>query len=229
MAAATATATAQPQIFGRARLSARDKAFRKAKRHSAFVRFLRVLLPVGGVAGIAVLALIGQFSSDEQFDLSIAKTTIAKNAIIMDNPKLTGFDRYDREFRLEADRAIQKFTSPDAVTLENITAHINSPGRGPVAIDAVTADFDNAKGDLQMGGNIVVDSADGYGLTLTGAQIDTKSGTLKSDNPVSITYQDSETTGNSIDATDGGQRIIIQGNVRTRIMPPKRGQGAAVN
>ncbi|WP_169738470.1 LPS export ABC transporter periplasmic protein LptC [Afifella pfennigii] len=205
----------------------RVAAYRAARRHSFVVRFLRLALPAGGALALAATVFISQIPSGENFDLSIAKTTIAKNAIIMDNPKLTGFDRYEREFRLEADRAIQKFATPDAVTLENIIAYISAPGRGPIAIEALAADFDNANGSLIMGGEVMVDSADGYGMALNGAKVNTKDGTLQSANPVTLTYHDSRTTGDALDAKEGGKHIVIEGNVRTFMMPPKREAPAA--
>ena len=62
--------------------------------------------------------------------------------------------------------------------------------------------------------------------SLQDADIDLEAGTLVSGNPVSITYEDSETSGSRLEVTEGGQRIVIEGSVRTRLMPPKRA-GAA--
>jgi len=226
MLVATPADMAPRQEFSLGHVKKRAAAFRAARRHSLFVRLLRWTLPAAGFATLAATVYVSQMPPGEEFDLSIAKTTIAKNAIIMDNPKLTGFDRFEREFRLEADRAIQKFASPDAVTLENIVAYITSPGRGPVEIEAVNADFDNAAGSLVLDGDVAVDSMDGYGMLLHDAKIDTKNSTLYSPNPVVVTYRDSRTTGDTIGASDGGRHIVIEGNVRTQMMPPKRGEKA---
>ncbi|MBZ8133754.1 LPS export ABC transporter periplasmic protein LptC [Afifella sp. IM 167] len=222
MLVATPADMGPPEQFAFDRVRTRTAAYRAARRHSLFVRVLRFALPVTGFAALAGMVYLGQLSPGEQFDLSIAKTTIAKNAIIMDNPKLTGFDRFEREFRLEADRAIQKFATPDAVTLENIVAYITAPGRGPVEIEARNADFDNAAGALVLDGDVNVDSTDGYGMLLHDAKIDTKNSTLSSPNPVVVTYRDSRTTGDTIGATEGGRHIVIEGNVRTHLMPPNR-------
>jgi lipopolysaccharide export system protein LptC len=54
------------------------------------------------------------------------------------------------------------------------------------------------------------------------ADIDLRGGKMNSPNPVSVRYQDSETTGQSISITGGGRLIVLEGRVRTTLMPPKR-------
>ncbi|MDQ3559046.1 MAG: hypothetical protein M3453_07650, partial [Pseudomonadota bacterium] len=56
----------------------------------------------------------------------------------------------------------------------------------------------------------------------TDADIDFGGGTIASPNRVTLRFADSETTGGAISVTGGGQVIVMEGGVRTTLMPPKR-------
>jgi lipopolysaccharide export system protein LptC len=201
---------------------ARRRAFALARRHSRWVVLLRVLLPVGGllaVAGFVVKAHLG-FPGD--IDLSAASLSVTKNSIIMDHPHLTGFGADKRGYSLSANRAIQPLNTPGQVRLEEIIAKVTGANQGETNITAEAGDYDHEKNTLQLLGAIAVDSAEGYRLRMSGAHVDFGANTLVTDNPVSIGYGDSEITGQRMSVSNGGKTIVVEGNVRTKVMPPKR-------
>jgi lipopolysaccharide export system protein LptC len=198
----------------------RQRLFQAARRHSRLVRRLRIGLPLAGVAAIFVVAT--HFALPGSLDLSVANLSVTRNSIIMDNPHLTGFDADEREYSVQADRAIQALTNPDRVRLEEIEANVSVPGQGTAKITADAGEYDNKESTLRLEGGIAVDSSSGYALTMDGADIDLRGGTMSSSNPVSVRYQDSETTGQTISVTGGGRIITLEGGVRTTLMPPKR-------
>jgi lipopolysaccharide export system protein LptC len=200
----------------------RQLAFQVARRHSRLVRRLRVLLPVGGALIVLAMVVSTRFALPVPLDLSLAKLSVTRNSIIMDNPHLTGFDRDRREYSVRADRAVQALTNPDAVRLESISATVKVAGQGEATITAGAGDYDNSTSALRLHGGIEVDSSEGYALRMQDASVDLRGGTMSSPNPVSVRYQDSETTGRSISVTGGGRIIVLEGSVRTTLMPPKR-------
>ena len=54
------------------------------------------------------------------------------------------------------------------------------------------------------------------------AQVDFSNGSLVSENPITVGYGDSKLSGKRLSVTDGGKVILIEGDVRTTLMPPKR-------
>jgi lipopolysaccharide export system protein LptC len=112
------------------------------------------------------------------------------------------------------------------VDLESIKAQVTVTGRGTTDLTAEAGSFDNGKGSLVLRGAIEVTSSEGYGLRMTDAAIDFKAGTMRSPNPVSVRYQDSETVGDSIAVSEGGNVIVLEGRVRTVLMPPERAEPA---
>lgn len=205
----------------------RQLAFRAARAHSRRVRRLRIALPLAGTVTVLALLAITRIGLPGDLDLSVARLSVTRNSIIMENPHMTGFDADKREYSVRADRAIQALTSPDQVRLEDITATVKVEGQGEATITAESGDYDNGAATLELHGGIAVESSDGYGLQMTGAAIDLRGGTMTSANPVTVTYEDSHTTGRSISVTGGGQVIKLEGGVRTVLMPPKREAAAA--
>jgi lipopolysaccharide export system protein LptC len=215
---------ADPEAAERRR---RRKAFRAAHRHSRRVRLLRVLLPAAGVLVVLAFVVATHFALPLDVDLSVAHLSVTRNGIVMDNPHLTGFDRHDRQYSVSADRAIQALSNPNAVRLTDIRATVGIAGQGTAKVTAEAGDYDHKSGTLKLQGGIALDSSQGYALRMYGAEVDFEAGTLVSDNPATVSYKDSQTTGQSISVSDGGAVIVFDGGVRTTLMPPKRGMEPA--
>jgi len=202
--------------------SARLHAFDAVRRHSRRVRLLRVLLPLAGCLAVAAFVVKAHLSFPGDMDLSAASLSVTRNSVIMDRPHMTGFDGDRREYSLLANRAIQPLLTPAQVRLEGIEAKITATGRGTTTITAESGDYDHEKSFLRLHGAIVVDAADGYRLRMVGADVDFAAETMLSEKPVAIGYGESEITGERLSVAEGGKRIIVEGRVRTVLMPPKR-------
>ena len=207
---------------GAADRTARRRVFQAAQRHSRRVHRLRLLLPAASAFALLAFLVITHMRLPGDLDLTVARTSVTRNSIIMDRPKITGFDSRDRGYSLAADRAIQALARPDQVRLENIQAKLSVAGGGSATVTAEVGDYDSSGGTLKLHGGIAVDSSEGYSLRMTGADVDMEAGTMGSANPVSVQYEDSQTTGASLSVTGGGQVIVLEGSVRTTLMPPKR-------
>lgn len=217
----------EAQASGSPERQRRQLAFLAARRHSRWVRRLRVLLPVAGFVAVIAFVVTTRLALPEDMDLSVARLSVTKNSIIMDNPHLTGFDADRRRYSVSADRAVQALTDPDKVDLETIHAVLTVTGQGTTDITAASGSYDNAESALVLRGPIAVQSSEGYGLRMKSAEIDFKAGTMISPDPVIVRFRDSETVGDSLAVSEGGKVIVLEGRVRTRLMPPKRDAGSA--
>ena len=206
----------------------RRATFEAARRHSRFVRRMRVVLPVAGATALLAFIVVTRISLPGNLDLSMAKLSVTRNSIIMDSPHLTGFDESHREYTVSADRAVQPLAAPDQVKLEAIKAVVKPSGQGTATVTADNGDYDNRAGTLKLFGGIAVDSSEGYTLHLDGADIDLHAGTMSSSNPVAASYHDSNTTAGRLSVTGGGHTVVLEGSVRTTLMPPKRAAADAV-
>jgi lipopolysaccharide export system protein LptC len=200
---------------------ARSRAFSRVRRHSRLVRVLRVVLPLAGIGAIAAFVVVARMGLPSGLDMESASLSVTRNSIIMEHPRLTGFDKRHREYLVTADRAIQPLTDPGKVRLENIHATLQAGNGGPAQVEAEAGDYDHGKRLLDLLGAITVHSSDGYVLNLDDAQVDFGAGTVNTKNPVRIVHGDSSVSGDSMSVKDNGKLIRIEGHVRTMLMPPK--------
>jgi len=199
----------------------RQQAFQAAARHSRRVRRLRLALPAIGASAIFGIIVMSRLGLPDELDLSVAQLSVTRNAIIMDKPRLTGFDADQRAYTVSADRAVQALANPQAVQLEKIEAELRVVGQGTTWVRAAAGDYDNAAGKLQLRGGIALESSEGYALEMQSADIDFKAGSMSSPHPVRATYRGSETVGRSMAVSRGGRVIVLEGDVRTLLLPPK--------
>jgi lipopolysaccharide export system protein LptC len=206
--------------------SARRKAFGAARRHSRLVRVLRILLPVAGVAGIAAFVVLTQLGLPGALDLSSARLSVTPNAVIMEQPNLSGFDGDGHGYSVRAARAVQPLTNPDQVRLEEIAATLTAAGQGATTVSAASGEYNHGERTLRLEGGIAVKSSEGYALRMTDVDIDFRAGSMQSDSPVTVTYADSEITAERFLATEGGRLLLFEGGVRTVVTPPKHDAAA---
>lgn len=200
----------------------RKRIFAAVRRHSRLVRTMRVVLPIASVIAITGFFLKAHFSFPVDIDLSSARLSVTRNAVIMEGPHLTGFDGDSREYSMSAKRAIQPLTSPQQVRLEEIEAKVTETQQGSTTIAAEAGEYDHRQRTMSLLGNVLIDSAEGYRLKMAGADVDFAAQTMLTDRPIVIGYGDSEIAGDRLSVSDGGKRIVIEGRVRTILMPPKR-------
>ncbi len=202
--------------------SVRDRVYRAARRHSLMVKGLRWLLPACGVVSLAALSLASWVAAPAPYEITVADKYVSFDGIVMERPTLTGYDKQNRRYRVSADKAVQKITNPNEVRLSDISAEVTLPDKGSATITAGGGDYDNSSALLRLIGGIRVESSLGYQVSMKNADIDLEAGTLMTDNPVTIRYQDSEITGDSMSVRDGGKVIVLEGRVESSLMPPKR-------
>lgn len=200
----------------------RHRLFAAVRRHSRLVRLMRVVLPIASVLAVAGFFVKVHFSFPVDLDLSSARLSVTRNAVIMEGPHLTGFDGESREYSMSAKRAIQPLTSPQQVRLEEIEAKVTETEQGSTTIAAEAGEYDHKRRTMSLLGSVLIDSAEGYRLQMAGADVDFNAQTMHSDRPIVIGYGDSEIAGDRLLVSDGGKRIVIEGRVRTILMPPKR-------
>lgn len=204
----------------------RAAAFAAARRHTRLVRFLRKALPVVCVLVLAGFVLLARAPLPGGLDFSVARTTISDGAVVMHEPQLTGYDRQDRTFRVTAATASQKLTRPDQVHLKKVVAAIQSPDRGEITITAGGGDLDNSENTLALFDGVVVDSEDGYRILLEDVEVHIKEQRLASDRPVTVIYEEGETSAERLRVTEQGKLVVLEGRVRTTYRPPAEPRAA---
>ncbi|WP_417688251.1 LPS export ABC transporter periplasmic protein LptC [Roseibium sp.] len=157
---------------------------RSARRHSRWVKVLRILLPLSGL-----LILLGMAGLIVAFNiltgLGIGNVSLTSDGLVMDRPELSGHDG-ERSYKVSAVRAIQRLSDPRIIDLENIRADIVLNPNESASVTALKGTYDNGAETLALFDGLQLQWSEGYTADLSSVMIDLKSGALETSEPLSI-------------------------------------------
>jgi lipopolysaccharide export system protein LptC len=205
-----------------------ERSYRAALRHSRYVRWLRICVPVGiamlllGVAAINYMPPIGGFRLPGE----LGKLVIHGTKITMQQPRLTGYTDDSRAYEFSADAAAQDITKPNLVELHQLHAKMEMQDKSTVEMSALSGVYDVKTEMLKLNDNIQLNSSTGYQGRLSEATIDVRKGDVVSDKPVWVKMLDGELNAKRLDIADKGS-VIRFTDVSMTLLPGKRASGDA--
>lgn len=190
-----------------------DRSYRAARRHSALVRALRVLLPVLIVAATGGFIGAAYLGSTSISGVSFKGIDFQSNSLVMDSPQVSGFSGSKHSYELSADKAVQNLENPEVVTLEGIDARLGIDTGDAATLGAGRGIYDSKAETLMLRDGIRVKTTTGYEAELKRADVDLKSGVMRASEPVELRSADGTIRGNQVEIVEGGKRIIFRNGV----------------
>lgn len=190
----------------------------RARRHTFLVRALRFGLPAAAVAIVVGGMIVTWAARRLPENVSVTAATIDSRGIVMQDPRMSGFDRNNRPYSMVAERAIQQLGN-GLVDLEKIKANVAVSESSTADIVAAKGAFDQAGQKLQLSDDVRVRTSDGMTVSLRSADIDLKTGSLAGRGPVEIVSDERTITAGSIAVRDGGKGLSFGERVRMTIHP----------
>jgi lipopolysaccharide export system protein LptC len=211
MTAAYGHSEREPRAFTATHRADNARRFRAAIRHSRKVRILRVAIPLVVVLGCGALALMTWFNPLRLLArlpaISIGDVVVSGTKIKMENPKLSGFTRDARRYDLVAGAAAQDLTRPGVIELQEINATVEMQENTSMKLSAASGVFDTNTEILTLERNIIVTSTNGYEGHLAEATIDTRSGNVLSEKPVTLRTLNGTVNSNRLEILQAGDLI----------------------
>jgi lipopolysaccharide export system protein LptC len=194
-----------------------DRRFRRAARHSRFIRIMRVTIPAAIVAGFGVLVVALFFNPFKQMDTAIdpGKLVVSGTKITMELPRLAGFTNDQKPYELTAQAAAQDLANPSLLELKELRAQVQTDDQGAITITAVNGLYDSKKDNLKLTENIVVRTGKGFEARLEEAVLDVKKGTIVSEAPVTVKLPNGTVDANRLDISDSGSVVRFSKGVLT--------------
>lgn len=195
----------------------RTRAHARAHRHSARVRKLRRLIPVAAGGAMLLLAAylfnpLGTIAPG----VSVGPITLSGTKVRMENPKLSGFRKGDRGYEVTATAALQDMRKPSLIELEAMRGHIATDEKGGIArLEAATGLFDTTREALDLNREIRIWTDKGEEARLNSAAIDFKTGSVRSQEAVTVTVPSGSVAADGLDVVENGRVISFIGNVHT--------------
>ncbi|MDO8875520.1 MAG: LPS export ABC transporter periplasmic protein LptC [Pseudolabrys sp.] len=198
-----------------------ERAFRAARRHSRFVRFLRIALPAAVVfitIGMSLVTWLNPLRLLTALPVNIDDLVVSGTKITMEQPRVNGFTNDKRAYEFTAEAAAQDLTKPDIVELRNINAKIEMEDKSTMNMKADTGVYDTKRESLKLDGNILLRSTSGNTGKLTEATIDVRKGNVVSDRPVELEMLQGILNANKLEVVDSGTLVRFHGGVSMVLM-----------
>jgi lipopolysaccharide export system protein LptC len=209
-------------ILARSGRSDGKQAFRAAVRHSRHVRILRIAVPltvalvvVGGVAFTALLKPLRVLSGA---NVDVGSLVVSGTKIMMQQPRLAGFTRDNRRYKMVAQAAAQDVTKPDMVELHGINATMEMKDGSVFETTAKDGLYNSKTEQLTLSQDIVVTSSSGYKAFLNEAVIDVRAGRIVSDKPVEVQTATWTINANGMDVAESGDLMRFDRGVFVTMM-----------
>lgn len=201
-------------------------AYRSAARHSRLVRFVRLMVPavlIGGVLILVASSWLDPLRLLRELPLEFAKIAISENKLKIEAPKISGFTRDGRAYRLTAETAAQDLRTPGVLELTGIVAELELTGGGSTRLTATKGTFEAKEERLTLREGIDIQSTNGFIGRLSGALVEMKKGHVLTRDPVDLKYQDGRLVANRLEIFDNGARALFDGGVTTwlKLPPPE--------
>ena len=199
----------------------RARAFVRARRHSARVRWLRrglYLACVSCTAGLVLGAIFDPFRVLPA-GLSMGDINLNGSRITMDLPKLTGYRNDGRPYSVTATTATQDIRVPGIVDLTDLRADVGMSDKSRAKVEAQSGHYDSGKELLSLSTAVKLTSDNGYNVRLDHVDIDFHAGTMVSDRPVSVVMSNGSIDADSMLISENGKRLAFTGKVRSILQP----------
>jgi len=204
--------------------------FSRALRHTRLVTGLRTILPLCALATIGLFFSLIFTNELPVANVKVDSAGIQEGKLVMENPTMAGFDSKSRPYDVRAVQAIQDVAQPGKVLLNNIDAKLPVDASSFANVLANSGIYDTNSEKLFLDKNVTITGARGMDMLLKDADIDIKSGTMASKNPVKANSNDTNISADSVRVEEGGNRILFNKRVKmTIINPTERGIDASSN
>lgn len=197
-------------------------AFAAAARHSRRVRVLKIAVPVVAVMVVLVPLLASSVVSMLRVSVPLGdfgRLVMSGNKLTMEAPRLAGFTKDNHGYEVSAKSANQDLSNPARIDLEQIRARLGLADNGWAMMDAKRGAYDTSTEILTLLDQIVLTSNNGYEGILSEAKIDVRAGTITSDQPLTLKWQQGDLKANSLEVRDKGQVMRFEGGVVMNIIP----------
>jgi lipopolysaccharide export system protein LptC len=196
----------------------RTKAFRAAKRHSARVRMLRLLFPIGAVCAMGMYFLPSRISvAIKDGEASVESLEVSSGGLKMVNPRIKGVHEKYGVYDIKADHATQQAKNPELMNLTSISAEITSKTGEITVLTAPSGLYHSKQEELTFDNGVVIGGEAGISGTLKTATAFMQAHKLISHDPVDLAFHGTTIKAQSMTLYSGEGRAIFEGNVKVHL------------
>ncbi|MEZ5816352.1 MAG: LptA/OstA family protein [Hyphomicrobiaceae bacterium] len=163
----------------------RERAFRRARRHTLLVKALRVVLPTIALGCLGFYGAVLTVNSGlKSRNITAGKVTVDPTNLTMADPRYSGFGKDGSEYKVHAQSAVTDLRMAGPVKLNLIDGEIKQPSGVVTRLKAKWGTYDQKKDLLELFEKIDIDATNGMTARLTRATVLAKESRIISREPV---------------------------------------------
>jgi LPS export ABC transporter protein LptC/lipopolysaccharide transport protein LptA len=202
-----------------ARVSQRARAFAAAQRHSRLVAALRIVLPLGALATLAVYVMVVAIAVKmDGSHLKVGAVEITADDLTMKDPSYFDFTK-DGRYEVRAKRAVVGFNQKAPIKLIDVSGDLTQTSGTVTRLKAKHGLFESKKGELELFDGIEIDGTNGTMARLSRAMIYSKEGKVVSTDPVSATTPTGSVQAAAMTMYNKTRLVEFRGQVAVRMLP----------
>ena len=209
---------AQAGPLGAAAESLRARAFRQARRHSLLVRVLRLALPIGSLAIVAIYAFtlsVGWRIGPGR--LNVGEVQLTADDLTMKNPSYFGLTKEGGRYEVRAKKAVVEFNKDAPIKLIDVDGDLMQANGVVTNLKAKHGLLDNAKSELELFDGIDIEASNGLKARLSRAKVFNKEHRIVSNHPVEVDMPTGRVRGATMTMRTDTKETTFVGNVAVHL------------
>jgi lipopolysaccharide export system protein LptC len=196
----------------------RSTSLKEARRRTAFVHILRLLFTVGAVlsAGFLIGPAVQHaiFSSAPKYSAQATSVTVLK-------PRWEGRDANDGVYVITAETAHRRRENPSLIDLVLPTL----VDQASTQVQAREGVYDRQEEILDLAGDVIMTDAGGYTFRAERSRMYVRESRVVGETPLVGEGPVGEVRADAYEVFDGGDRIVLTGNVWTKFVNTQKEDG----
>lgn len=202
------------------------RALQRARWNTTYVRTLRIAFPcialaLAGAYGFVLSQNLASSSSGStaQTGLSFDGPIVSAEGLGMSNPRYEGFDKEGNRYVVSARKAISDLRSQGPISLETIEGELFGIDKRITRLEATRGLYTRETGELKLADGIVVTTSDGMVARLVTAEVEPKSGLIRSGDPVDVEMPSAKVVGRTLNINQRARTITFGNGVVATLTP----------
>ena len=195
----------------------RQRAFQHAVSHSRRVRWLKIWLPLIVVASVLAWGVIAVFNPFRHLPAGVSASSyhLDGTRVTMEHPNLSGYHQNGQPYHLRAANAQQDLRSQNIIDLSEMQGSMGNENGKLTRVSAQKATYDSTKQTMDMHTHVEISSDQEYVLHMNNAFINFNSGSLTTNEPVTMILNNGSVQASSLIIVDNGRMISFKGRVKS--------------
>jgi lipopolysaccharide export system protein LptA len=216
-----ASVAATPQRVVEVTDAERQIAFKKAGRHTALVRSLRVLLPLTALGAVGVYAaILGGGVIAASHGIRFERQEITQNDLKMINPNYRGQTKDGGQFEVRAREATVDLAMTGPIRVDAVEADLIDAKGVTTKVTGVRGIVDRAKSTVDLFDGVTLDATNGMSARMQTAHVNNKENRIIGKTGVVTTFPSGTVRSDHMDFLTKARKGNYTGNVIVDLKPP---------